>query len=288
MEYIDPRTRLPFQSFQAGDGNVPYPTVDGIPVLTLEPRALLARIPRNSPFPDIKRSGVPDPITPHLAASMLGAPNGLGAWFKELGDLTPEAVAAGFAARHAPQGPALDVLCGVGAMTRRMIATGRETWAFDNNPDAVAFARGILCGTLTQVLIPTHQGGLRRVRVPFRPITQGLNFCIAEPTTPPFPSNSFAWVHINTGLDTMGDSFADVLVASADLLVPGGTLTLSTTHSYHSAQEENAIPAEEELLEAVSAVGLKLIDQKERVPSIRRDFDRSFHISLVHCVAARK
>lgn len=288
VEYIDPKTNQPYPSYTAGDGNVPYPTVDGIPVLTLEPRTLLARIPRNAPFPDIKRVGVSDPITPHLAPSMLGAPDGLGEWFKQIGDNTPEAAAVSFAARYAPPGPALDVLCGVGVMTRRMAGTGRQTWAFDRNPDAVALAKGILCGQITQVSIPTHRGGLRRVRVPFRPLPQGVSFCIAEPTTPPFAPATFAWIHLGSGVDELGESLADVLVASAELLIPGGILTVCTAHAYPTTSEEGTPAPEEELMEAIAAIGLKLIDQKDRIPVIRRDYDRSYHIDFQHCIVGRR
>lgn len=288
VEYVDPRTRQPFPAFNSGDGNVPYPTIDGIPVLTLEPRGLLARIPRNAPFPDVRRTGLPDPITPHLSPSMLGAPDGLGAWLKELGDTTPEFIATNFGSRYAPPGPALDIGCGVGEMTRRMAGTNRETWAFDHNPDAVALARGILTGGIGQVLIPTNKGGLRRVKVPFRPISQSLSFCIAEAVNPPFAHETFAWVHLGPGIDDLGESIADALVAASELLVPGGVLTICTAHAYLQSSEENTAAPEEEFAEAITAVGLKVIDKKDRVPSIRRNYDRSYDVRFIQCIAARK
>ena len=288
VEYVDPRTRQPFPAYHSGDGNVPFPTIDGIPVLTLEPRGLLARIPRSSAFPDVRRAGVPDPITSHLAPSILGAADGLGNWFRELGETTPETVCTSFGARYAPPGPALDIGCGVGAMTRRIAVTGRETWAFDQNPDAVALARGLLTGSINQVLIPTNKGGLRRVKVPFRPLAQNVSFCIAEATNPPFTKETFAWVHLGTCLDDLGEGIADALVAASELLVTGGVLTICTAHAYLQNAEENAPSPEEEFAEAISAVGLRVIDKQDRVPAVRRDYDRQYQIRFIQCIAARK
>jgi len=219
---------------------------------------------------------------------MLGAPTGLAQWFSTLGDHCPEKVVAEMAARLAPTGPALDVCCGVGVMTRRMIAMGRDTWAFDHNPDAVGMAKGLLMGSITQALIPTHKGGLRRVKVPFRPTTQNLHFCIAEATAPPFKPGVFAWVNINVGLDELQDSFADALVACAELVAPGGLLTVATAHAYLNQQEENAHPPEEDLLEAISATGFQVLEQQDRIPQVLRSYERSFTVRFLHCIAARR
>ncbi len=288
VEYIDPRNGKPFPPFKPGDGNVPYPTIDGIPVLTLEPRSVLAHIPRNAPFPDVRRAEVPDPITPHLQPSMLGAPDGLGAWFKEIGDGTPDSIAAAFGARYAPPGPALDVGCGVGAMTRRMATSGRPTWAFDWNPDAVVLAKRMLTGALPGVLLPTHKGGLKKVKVPIRPITQNLEFCIAEAAKPPFAHGVFAWVNVNARVDELGDNIAEVLVACAELLMPGGLLTFCTQHSYAHGAEEGAHPPEDDFLAVIGEVGLNVIDQKDRIPTVIRHYDRRFEVRFVHCIVARR
>jgi hypothetical protein len=170
-----------------------------------------------------------------------------------------------------------------------MAALGRPIWAFDSNPDAVALARGLLTGTIQQVSIPTHRSGARRVKVPFKAIPSEINFCIAEPTQPPFPPDSFAWVHISGSiLDDASESVADILVACTELLQPGGVLTLWTAHAYGQTIEEGSSPPEGEFLEAMEAIGLKILDQRDRVPLVRREFDRSFSIRFVHCVVARK
>lgn len=287
--YVCPRTRGPLKDWKSVHASVTYPVVEGVAVLVSEPRAFM-NAHRKAFTGNLEISGVdaPDPITPHLPAHLLGAPGGLGQWFTSLGDTGPDAVVAGMASRHAPAGAALDVGCGVAPMARRMIALGRETYAFDYSPDAVFFARGMLLGGVAAAAIPTHKAGLRRVKVPFTPIPRGLNLAIADAAQPPFAVGSFAWVHMGDVLDYCGESMGEILVASAELVAPGGLLTLSTGFNVRGTPSEAKPPPEEELLEALDSLGFTVVEQLERVPHVRRDFDRSFRVRFMFCVAARR
>ncbi len=270
-------------------GHLTYPLLDGVPVLLADPVSVLSGSPpRSAAAADPAKCGLPDPVTPHLPPSLFGAPGGFGQWLTSLGETCPDAVAAGFGSKHAPPGPALDVGCGVGTMARRMVTAGRATWAFDRSPHAVLLARGLLCGTLQQTVIPTSRRGLRRVKVPFKPITTNLQFCIADAARPPFAPESFAWVHLGDLMDDMGDDAGEVLVASEKLLKHGGILTLTTSYGAPAAPSETVSPPEEELLEALEAMGLSVVEQQDRVPQVIRDYDRGFRIRFAHIVAARK
>ncbi|MDP2305797.1 MAG: class I SAM-dependent methyltransferase [Pseudomonadota bacterium] len=287
--YVCPRTGGPLKDWRSVAGHVTYPLLDGVPVLLSDPMALLAsQPPRSTAAAEPGRCGLPDPITPHLPPALFGAPAGFGQWLTSLGDVGPDSLALGFASRYAPAGPALDVGCGVGTMARRMVTAGRPTWAFDRSPDAVLLARGLLCGALQQTVIPTSRRGLRRVKVPFKPITANLEFCIADAARPPFPPDSFAWVHLGDVLDELGDDVAEVLVACEGLLKRGGVLTVTTAYSAEATPSETAQAPEEELLEALEGLGLQVIDQQDRVPQVVREYDRGYRIRFVHVVAARK
>ncbi|MES2639196.1 MAG: class I SAM-dependent methyltransferase [Myxococcota bacterium] len=287
--YVCPRTGGPLKDWHSVAGQVTYPLIDGVPVLLTDPVAFLSSQPsRSTATAEPGRCGLPDAITPHLPPSLFGAPGGFGQWLTSLGDASPDALAMTFATKHAPPGPALDVGCGVGTMARRMVTGGRATWAFDRSSDAVLLARGLLCGVLQQTLIPTSRRGLRRVKVPFKPITANLQFCVADAARPPFPPDSFAWVHLGDVLDELGDEVADVLVACEGILKKGGVLTVTTAYDAPAPPTETAPPPEEELLEALEGLGLQVIDQQDRVPQVVRDYDRGYRIRFVHVVAARK
>ncbi|MFZ5476223.1 MAG: methyltransferase domain-containing protein [Myxococcota bacterium] len=287
--FVCPRTRGPLKDWYSQEGHVTYPLVDGVPVLVPEPVAAMGRgTPRKVDQADATRAGFPDAITPHLPPSLFAAPAGFGQWLASLGDNGPDAVCATLAARHGGAGPALDVGCGVGPMARRMVAMGRPTWAFDVSVDAVLLARGLLCGQLPQTTIPTHRNGLRRVKVPFKPITQGLTFCVADAVTPPFLPESFRWVHLGDVLDHAGDAVGDVLVSSAELVAPGGIFTVTTSYATPGEPSETAPPPDDELLEAFEGLGLQVVEQQDRVPHIVREYDRSYRVRFMHCVAAKK
>lgn len=289
MMYVCPRTGGPLKDWHSGTGHITYPVIDGLPVLVADPLALLAQQPaRSAAAADPGRCGLPDAVTPHLPPSLFGAPAGFGQWLTSLGDASPEGMAASFGARHAPPGPAVDAGCGVGAMARRMVTAGRDTWAFDRSLDAVLLARGLLCGTLPVTTIPTSKRGLRRVKVPFKPITSNLHFCVADATRPPFAPESFAWVHLGDMFDTLGDDVGDVLVSAEGILKRGGLLTITTAYGAAAEPSETAAPPEEELLEALDGLGLQVIEQQDRVPQVLREYDRGYRVRFVHCIGARK
>jgi SAM-dependent methyltransferase/uncharacterized protein YbaR (Trm112 family) len=288
--FVCPRTRGTLrEGLYSPEAQVTYPVVDGLPVLVPEPVALLGQTTVRR-LMDAKPSnlGLPDALTPHLPPALFAAPAGFGQWLGGLGDSGPEVVCAGFAERHAPTGPALDVGCGVGTMTRRMVAAGRAVAAFDVSLDAVLLARGLLCGQLQQVTIPTYRGGQRTVRVPFKPVTSGLSFCVADAANPPFAPGSFAWVHLGDVLDSVGDSVGDVLVASAELLARGGLLTISTSYGAESCGGDDTVPPDEELVEARDRRGLHVVDQADRVARVGRAYDRAFDVRFLHCIAATR
>lgn len=287
--FICPRTRGPLAGLYSERAHYTYPTVDGVPILLPDPRSLVDRLQNPSEtFPDFKRLNVPDAVTPHLPPSMLGAPAGLGTWFGQLGEETPEAIVVGFGSRLAPPGPALDMGCGVGVLARRMVASGRATWAMDVRADAVVTAKRLLTGQMSVAFIPTHRHGTRRVKVPFKPILTDLTFCVADATLPPFAPESFAWVDLGDVLDTYGESAPEAMVEATSLLQPGGVLTITTSYGSLGTSGEGGPGPDEELLEAMAALGMLAIEQRERVPWVSREYDRSWKVRFAHCLAFRK
>jgi SAM-dependent methyltransferase len=287
--YVCPRTGGPLRDWHSVEGHITYPLVDGVPILLADPVAAMTRNPTRSTLSaDATRAGFPDAVTPHLPPSLFGAPASFGQWLASLGEATPDAAAAAAATRHAPAGPALDMGCGVGAMARRMVNLGRDTWAFDASLDAVLLANGLLSGALGQTPIPTSRRGFKRVKVPFKPITANLHFCVADATRPPFPPGAFAWVHLGEVLDVVGDEAGEVLVAAEQVLRRGGVLTVSTAYDGPAAGIEGAPPPEEELFEALDGLGFSVLEQQDRVPSVVREYDRGYRVRLMHVIAARK
>lgn len=287
--YVDPVTRAPLRDFRSSATGVLYPQVDGIPILVEDPKGYLQRhTARTAEQADPHDIDAPDPITPHLPANMLGAPGGFGQYLAGVGDAGPDAFGVGFGSKYAPEGPALDAGCGLAPMARRMVALGRDTWALDVSLDAVLLARGLLCGGLPTVGLPTHRNGKRQVRVPFKPITSGLHFAVADAALPPFAPGSFAWVHLGDVLDDVGDAVGDVLVASAELLPRGGVLTLHTAYGARVSDPSEKVDPQEEVLEALDGLGFDILEQADRIPHVVRHYDRHFAIRFVHCVAARR
>jgi hypothetical protein len=287
--FVCPRTRGPLRDWRSAQAGITYPVVDGVPVLVEEPRTFfLTHRKALGGQPDIRQTESPDPVTPHLTPPHLGAPGGLGQWFASLGDTGPDAVCAGFGERHAPAGAALDVGCGMAPMARRMVGQGRVTFAFDKSPDAVLIARSVLCGGTAMTSIPTHKVGLRKVKVPFTPIVHGLSFAVADATRPPFAAGSFAWVHLGDVLDSAAEAVGEVLVASAELVAPGGILTLHTAFNGRGTPSETKPNPEDELIEALDTLGFSLVEHADRVPHVVRDYDRSFKLRFSYCLAARR
>lgn len=285
--YVCPRTRGPLHNWRSVQAGVTYPVIEGLPILAPEPFRLTARRRAFTAVP-LEEARAPDAVTPHLPANLLGAPGGLGQWFSQLQDGTSDAVAAALASRIAPPGAALDVGCGLAPMARRMVALGRATWAFDCDLEVVVTARNVLCGQTPVATIPTHKAAFRRVKVPFRPITEGLSFCVADAASPPFAPGSFAWVHLGDVLDHCGDAVGEVLVGSAELVGRGGVITITTSYSAPHTISENRPPPEDELLEALEGLGFQVMEQGDRVPHILRQYDRSYLIRFMHVIVARR
>ncbi|MCB9778773.1 MAG: methyltransferase domain-containing protein [Alphaproteobacteria bacterium] len=275
-----------------------YPALDGIPVLVPDPDRFLARhgpgawdlaggLP-TARYEDLPIDA-PDAVTPHLPPRALGGRGGFAKWLGELGDRCPDAVCAAWGRDLAPHGRALDVGCGVGGMSRRMVTANRLTWAFDISPRAVLLTRDLLGGGITETQVPTHRGGLQRVRVPFAPIdSRTLTLCIADASQPPFPENAFAWIHLGNVLDMADDKSAGILLAASAMLLPGGLLTVSTPYDTDEPPVLDAVAPENELRETLGGLGLSIIDEDEHVPWVIREYDRGFRVMFSHCVAARR
>ncbi len=268
------------------DAGIVYPVVDGVPVLVPDPRGLLLQTSvRGLNSAQMSRVDAPDPITPHLAYGLLGAPGAFGQWLSSVGDDGPDAICASFAGEFAPDGPAVDVGCGIAPMARRMVGLGRETWAFDLSLDSVLIAKGVLTGALPVVQIPTHRNGLRSVKVPFRPVMD-VNFAVADAETPPFPRGSFAWVHLGDVLDSTGDRINEVLYGAADLVARGGLITLTTSFGMLDQPAEGRPGPEADILDAFGEMGFEVVAQEDRVAHIRRVYDRRFEVRMFFCVGA--
>ncbi|RME26495.1 MAG: methyltransferase domain-containing protein [Deltaproteobacteria bacterium] len=275
-----------------------YPALDGIPVLVPDPEAFLAR---HGPGAWDLRTGLPtriiedlpvdapDPVTPHLPPRSLGGPGGFGQWLQSLGDASPTSVCARWGTELAPPGRAVDIGCGVGPMTRRMCATGRVVFAFDRSPRAVLLARDLLLGRLQETVIPTHRGGLQRVRFPFKPVSdRHLYLSIADATAPPLPPDTFAWVHLGNILDVADDAAGPILLAAVSLLQPGGLLTISTPYDSDVAPVFGSPSPEDELRGALTELRLTIVDEEEHVPWVVRQYDRGYRVLFTHCLAARR
>ncbi len=268
------------------DAGIVYPVVDGVPVLVPDPRGLLMQTSvRGLSSAQMARVDAPDAVTPHLPFGLLGAPGSFGQWLSAVGDDGPDAACAGFAADYAPDGPAVDVGCGLAPMARRMVGLGREAWAFDLSLDSVLIAKGVLSGALPVVQIPTHRNGLRAVKVPFRPVTD-VNYAVADAATPPFPRASFAWVHLGDVLDSTGDRHREVLYGAADLVQPGGILTVSSSFGMLDQPAEGRPPPEDALLDEIGEMGFEIVGRSDRVPHVRRVYDRRFEVRMFFCVGA--
>lgn len=295
--FVCPITRERLTDGRSPEGRC-YPSLDGVPVLVPDPERFLARhgpgawdTGHGLPTRQIEDLPVdaPDPVTPHLPPSSLGGPGTFGRWIQSLGERCPDERCAKWGTELAPTGRALDVGCGVGPMARRMAMAGRQTWAFDRSPRAVLLARDLLMGRLRETVVPTHRGGLQKVRYPFKPISARLlSFCVADATQPPLPSGSFAWVHLGNVLDIADETAGAILAACVGLLQPGGLLTISTPYDSDDVGMLGGPGPEEELQGALTALGLTVIDEEDQVPWVLRDYDRSFRVLFTHCLAARK
>ncbi len=272
-----------------------YPSIDGIPVLVPRPSRFLARhwpgaAPLRTSLPEPLPVDAPDPWTPHLPPGERVRGTSLEKWASEIED--PAEVCARFGADLAPEGPMLDAGCGVGVMARKMallVEDGEsigEVFAFDRSPQAVLVARSVCEGGLSAV--PAGRAGLEEAWGRVQPAV-GIHWAIADVLSPPLPKASLAWIHCGNLFDMVPGGAEEVLASLVPLLIPGGLLTFSTPF------DEDDVPVgdggetpEKQLNEALRSVGLSVVDQRDSVPWVIREYNRGFRILLCYCVAARK
>jgi SAM-dependent methyltransferase len=273
-----------------------YPLLDGLPVLVAEPEVFLVRHApdwvRSPGVPTARRVDLPveapDPVTPHLPQSGLGGPGGFGAWVASLGPQSPTALACKWGEELAPRGAAVDVGCGIGVATRRMVELGRDTYAFDRSPRSVLLARDLLLGGLKETAIPTHRGGYRSVRFPYRPVDERLlHLAIGDAIQPPIRAESAAWVHLGMVLDVSDDRAGEMLFHAVNLLQRGGLLTLTTAYDSQTAPVLDETPPEAQLRAVLRELKLEIAAEHDQVPWVVRDYDRGYRVYFCHCIAAR-
>jgi len=288
--------RLDPGSWTSGDGRT-WPLLDGVPVLVPDPHAFLARhhpgwsvadpLPAQpaEPLP----VDAPDLVTPFLDPVDLEAPGAFGRWVHGLGSRSPGRVCADWASAHAPAGDAVDLGCGVGPMTARMLQAGRSVIALDRSPRAVLSARAVVERRLEALSVPTHRRGFRRVRNPVE-VPAGADVCwvVGDALAPPLAPAAFAWVHLGNLLDMVGEGSDAVLTEAAALLVPGGLLTLSTPWDVSPAGTPEAPLPEHRLHALLDDEGLEILDEDPAVPWVVREYDRGYRVLFSHCVAARR
>lgn len=295
--YLCPVTRGRLSDGRSPEGRR-YPTLDGVPVLVADPDRFLARygpgawdMGRGLPTRRVEDLPVDaaDPVTPHLPPSALGGSGSFGRWLVSLGERCPDQICARWGVELAPNGRAIDIGCGVGPMARRMAASGRQTWAFDRAPRAVLLARDLLTGRLRETTVPTGRGGLQTVRWPFKPLAErSMHFFIADAVAPPLPEGAFAWAHLGNLLDIADEHAGSILAATVELLQPGGLLTVSTPYDNDEFGVVGSPPPEDELREAIAALGLQLVEQEDQVAWVLREYDRGYRVLFSHCIAARR
>lgn len=290
--FVCPKTRTTLEAWYANASDTLYPHLDEIPVLVPNPHAFLRRHGPWSPSDgvagqrqEILEISEPDAITPFLSPGELGAGGPFGDALLDLGNLTPDSWVAGVAVQHAPQGPACDMGCGLGNMTRIMAKQGRAVIAMDRSPNAVLLARDILGGRITESLMPTHSGGSKSVRIPPVAVDQPLRLAIADARFPPLRKDSVAWVHLGMLIDELeGEDLVQVLVESVQLLTRGGVLSITTAYDGHGPFVENEPKPVDELREVFDELGLRLIQERDVIPKVTRHHDRRFTVQLVHAM----
>lgn len=294
--FVCPKTREPLEAWYSRAADVLYPTVEGLPVLVPEPGRHLAQ---HGPFdPTRAVAGVarrplgvdaPDAITPFLAPQEIESREPMASFLAAMGDLDPDRLVAAWASAKAPAGYAVDIGCGVGAMSRLMAAAGREVVAFDLSVEAVLLARALLTGALDEALVPTHRRGAVLKRRPFRRPDAPLHFAVADAAAPPLPLRGAAWVHLGFLLDALpGEAVGPALVNAVELLKPGGVLTLTTAYDSDATPAPLEPSPEDELRDALRELGLKVLEERDNMPAFRRDYDRRYVVRLSHCLALRR
>ena len=281
-----------------------YPDIDGIPVLVPDVGVFMARhgllwrsdLPWALCEPEPLVVDAPDPLTPHLTPAELAAiaeadhaPAGLVQMLRGFGQRDPASVCAAWGADLAPDGPALDLGCGVGAMGRRMALQGRATTLIDRSPRAVLLARDLLRGALVEISLPDERGGARVAPVELRlPEPSRTRFVVGDAMEPPLPAERFAWVHLGNVVDIVGPGVGALLDAAASLLLPGGLLTVSTPHDVDLPTLPGACEPGASLRALVEDAGLSLVDEADPVPWVVRQYRRGYRLLLADCFAARR
>ena len=186
----------------------------------------------------------------------------------------------------------LDAGCGVGVMARRMamlVADGEcsgDVFAFDRSPQAVLVARGVCAGAAP--MIPAGRGGLETAWGQVAAV-DGIHWAIADVLSPPLPKSSFAWIHCGNLFDMVPGGAEGVLASLVPLLVPGGLLTFSTPFDEDDVPLNDSQESPEiQLNAALRSAGLSMVDQRDGVPWVIREYNRGFRILLCYCGAARK
>ena len=282
-----------------------YPAIDGVAVVVHQPAVFMARhspqwrtdLPWSVSLPEPLPVDAPDLLTPHLSPGELaqlarddGAP---AAWCDLLAGLdgdSPAAVCARWGAELAPDGPTLDLGCGVAVMGRLMAAQGRFVTLVDRSPRAVLMARDLLAGRLPEAWVPDERGGCRVLPAGYLRVADRdrLRFVVADALDLPFPPASFAWIHLGNLVDMVDGAVDGLLDGVADALMPGGLLTLSTPHDVDLPPMMGGVDPSGSLRDLLAHAGLDLITERDPVPWVVRQYRRGYRLLLADCLAARR
>lgn len=277
-----------------------WPQMNGIPVLVPQPEAFLLRHgPRTGatlahgavPYEPLPVDA-PDPLTPHLSPGHwpdgLLPPEPLGAWVKALGERCPDAVCSAWGAELAPEGPTLDVGCGVGGMARRMAESGRSVLAFDRSPEAVRLARSLMSGALPEVWVPMDRSRSQAWRWPHPPVAPGqIAWAVADVLRPPLPPDTLAWVHLGSVLDMVEAPTEAVIDALAPAIRSGGLLTVATPYDEDRVPLPDGARPDRDLRAVLPSMGFEIVAEDVAVPWVVRQYNRACRVLFVDCIAAR-
>ncbi len=236
----------------------------------------------------------PDAVTPHLSPRARVPAGPLRALAEGLRD--PAEVCAAWGADFAPDGPLIDVGCGLGTLARRAaldVAKGERSGpvlAFDRSPSMVKLARSSVQDGDQAAFAPAGRRRLAPWPEALPPLPAGaVEWAVGDALRPPITRGSAAWVHLGNLLDMVPEGMAALLEAVTPLLMPGGLLTLSTPFDEDATPLWAAGPsAEAELSAAYEALGLHLVAEEDPVYWLIREYDRGFRLLLCRCLALRK
>ena len=281
-----------------------YPRLEGVPVLVPDPEHFLARhglrwrsdLPWAGHLTEPLVVDAPDALTPHLTPGQLAqiaegdeAPAPFVALLQTLGDRDPTRVCASWGAELAPEGPALDLGGGVGPMAAQMALQGRATTLVDRSPRAVLMARDVLTGRNPEVWLPGERGSARAVaNTTPRVEAAQLRFCIADAALPPFVPESYAWVHLGNLVDVWDGDPGELFAAAAELVEPGGLVTVCTPHDLDRAPLGRHLDPSSAVRAVLDDCGLTLIEDDDLVTWVVREYRRGYRLLLTDCLALRR